>query len=147
MDKRGTICQIKFFFDSNILVYLQDSNDEQKQQIARQLVSEQTKKQWAVISTQVLQEFYNVTTTKLQQDKSIIKKCIRNFYTNIETVQISPQIIEHAIDISVKIQCSFWDSLIIAAAVYAQCNILYTEDLNDGQIIYGVKIVNPFKMN
>ena len=38
----------KVFFDSNILVYLQDSNDEQKQQIARQLVSEQTKKQWAL---------------------------------------------------------------------------------------------------
>ena len=135
----------KVFFDSNILVYMQDSDDEVKQQYARQIVGKWTKNNSAAISTQVLQEFYNVTTTKLKQDKTIIKKCIRNFYTNIETVQISPPIIEHAIDISIKTQFSFWDSLILAAAIFSQCNILYTEDLNNGQIINGVKIVNPFR--
>lgn len=57
------------------------------------------------------------------------------------------ELIENAIDISIQTQFSFWDSLIISAAENADCNILYSEDLNDGQIVNGVMIRNPFVVN
>lgn len=68
------------------------------------------------------------------------KKIIHNYSTHIPTVQISPILIEKAIDISMQTQFSFWDSLIISAANYAKCNILYSEDLNNGQIVEDVAI-------
>lgn len=134
----------KVFFDSNILVYLQDSKDMTKQAIARNLFMNHTLDGTATISTQVLQEFYNVVANKLKQDKTIVKQCIHIFHKNIETVQITPILIENAIDISSKTQFLFWDLLILSAAIESKCNILYTEDLNNGQIVEGVKIVNPF---
>ena len=59
-------------------------------------------------------------------------------------VQITPALIEQAIDISIEAQLSFWDSLILSAAVSAGCTVLYSEDLNNGQIIHGVTVRNPF---
>lgn len=134
----------KCFFDSNILVYMQDATDKQKQQKARNLLFECTENESAVISTQCLQEFYNVVANKLKQDKITTKQIIHSFAQSIPVIQITPRLIENAIDISIKTQFSFWDSLIISAAENANCNILYSEDLNDGQIVNGVRIINPF---
>jgi predicted nucleic acid-binding protein len=97
-----------------------------------------------VISTQVLQEFYNASTTKLHIEKSIAKNIVHNF-RNMEVVQVDSDIIERGIDISISSQISFWDGLIIASAEYANCTTILSEDLNDGQIIKGIKIINPFK--
>jgi predicted nucleic acid-binding protein len=63
----------------------------------------------------------------------------------MEIVQVDLDIIEQGIDISILSQISFWDGLIIAAAEFANCVTILSEDLNDGQIIRGVKIINPFK--
>jgi len=54
-------------------------------------------------------------------------------------------LIENGIDISISSKISFWDGLIIAAAEYADCPVILSEDLNDGQIINGVRIIDPFK--
>jgi len=62
----------------------------------------------------------------------------------METVQVDPGMIREAVDISILNRISFWDSLIVAAAESARCEFLYTEDLNAGQIIRGVRIENPF---
>lgn len=137
----------KYFFDSNILVYMQDATDKQKQQTARNLLFACAKNGTAVISTQCLQEFYNVVANKLKQDKITTKQIIHSFAQNIPVIQITPALIENAIDISIQTQFSFWDSLIISAAEKAKCDILYSEDLNDGQIVNGVMIRNPFKYN
>ena len=134
----------KQFFDSNILVYLQDSSEPQKLQKARSLFAECSREHSAVISTQCLQEFYNITTNKLKQDKRIIKQVIHNYALYMPVVQITPALIEQAIDISIEAQISFWDSLILSAAVSAGCTVLYSEDLNNGQIIHGVTVRNPF---
>ncbi len=136
----------KCFFDTNILVYMQDVSDMQKHQKARSLFFECSKNDNAVISTQCLQEFYNVTANKLKFDKSHIKELIHTFADTVTTVQTTPTIIEKAIDISIQTQFSFWDSLILSAASFAQCSVLYSEDLNDGQIVDGVTIKNPFKL-
>lgn len=135
----------KCFFDSNILVYMQDATDKQKQQTARNLLFDCAENETAVISTQCLQEFYNVVANKLKQDKITTKQIIHTFAQNIPVIQITPPLIENAIDISIQTQFSFWDSLIISAAENAKCNILYSEDLNDGQIVNGVIIRNPFE--
>jgi len=96
-----------------------------------------------VISTQVLQEFYVASTTKLGVKPLVAKSLLRSF-ENMETVQIDPGMIREAVDISILHRLSFWDSLILAAAESARCEILYTEDLNADQIIRGVLIENPF---
>jgi predicted nucleic acid-binding protein len=96
-----------------------------------------------VISTQVLQEFYNASTKKLNIDEFAAKSIVHDL-RNMMVVQVTPDIIEHGIDVSIVSQQSFWDGLIIAAAEYADCTILLSEDMNDGQLINGVKIINPF---
>lgn len=134
----------KFFFDTNVLVYMQDASEPEKQQKARALFSKHCDNGSAVISTQCLQEFYNVLACKMKQDKSTVKQLVHSLSENIPTVQISPSIIENAIDISIKTQFSFWDSLMLSAASSVKCSVLYSEDLNDSQVVDGVTIKNPF---
>ena len=61
-----------------------------------------------------------------------------------EVVQVSPALIQEAVDCSILNELSFWDALILAAASAAGCSILYSEDLNAGQTILGVRVQNPF---
>ena len=131
-------------FDTNVLVYMQDASELAKQQIARNLFSEHNDKGNAIISTQCLQEFYNVLTNKMKQDKATVKQLVHCFSENLPVIQITPAIIETAIDISIQTQFSFWDSLMLSAAISAKCSVLYSEDLNEGQIVNGVTIKNPF---
>ena len=98
---------------------------------------------YGVISTQVLQEFYVAATKKLKADPVIVKDIMRSF-ENFEIVTITPTIINDAIDCSILNVLSFWDALIVSAAGYAKCAKLWSEDLNTGQVIRGVKIENPF---
>lgn len=138
------ICIVsKFFIDTNILVYTVDKNDPLKNSQARKIVEDTVKNQIPVISIQVVQEFYSATTTKLKLDTIIAKNIIHNF-RNMEIVQIDLALIEQGIDISILSQISFWDGLMIAAAEQANCEIIYSEDLSDGKIFRGIKIVNPF---
>ncbi|GAB6091092.1 PIN domain-containing protein [Spirochaeta dissipatitropha] len=134
----------KVFFDTNILVYTVDKKDIEKTHKSRELIKNVTQEHAPVISTQVLQEFYNASTSKLGIDKIIVKNLVHN-YRNMEIVTIDLLIIEQAIDISILFQLSFWDSLILAAAEQANCTYIISEDLNNGQRIRGIEIVNPFK--
>ncbi|GHV76836.1 twitching motility protein PilT [Spirochaetia bacterium] len=134
----------KVFIDTNILVYTVDKFDKNKQMIARKIVKEAIFNDVAVISTQILQEFYNACTIKLHMKPLKIKGYVHNYIENIEVVQNGSAIIERGIDISIMSKISFWDALLIAASESAHCTELITEDLNDGQIINGVKIKNPF---
>jgi predicted nucleic acid-binding protein len=136
----------KIFIDTNIFVYTVDKFDKRKQEIARKLVKEAVLNDTAVISTQVLQEFYNACTVKLHMKPLKVKGYIHNYIENIEVVQNGSTIIERGIDISIISHISFGDALLIAAAESSNCVELITEDLNDGQIINGVKIRNPFNV-
>ena len=71
------------------------------------------------------------------------KNIIHNF-RNMEIVNNDLELIEQAIDISIISQLSFWDSLIIAAAEKANCEFIFSEDLNNGQTYRGVTVINPF---
>ncbi len=134
----------KVFFDSNILVYSADERDLHKKEIASRLINEITASGRGVVSTQCLQEFFNVAVKKLNLRKNEAKEYVEFFADIFSVVQVSVPLILNAVDISVKTQFSFWDSLVLSAANESNCIIVYSEDLNDGQIVGGTKILNPF---
>lgn len=130
------------FLDTNVLVYCADRNDPEKQRINRHHLHALRKSNRAFISTQILQEFYAVTTGKLGMLPEISHRYISQ-YRQLPTVTITPDLIDQAIVLHQTQQISFWDALIVSAAVSAGCRTLLTEDLNAGQIIAGVEIVRP----
>ena len=131
------------FFDTNVLVYAWSETGTTKGEIARLLIKEQVRENSAVISIQVLQEFYSVVTTKMNCDKLLAKEAMLGF-ARIPLVQVDLVLLQRAIDISILSRLSFWDALIIAAAECAKCSVLYSEDLNAGQMIRHIRVVNPF---
>ena len=133
----------KVFFDTNVLVYAQDLDAPHKRERSRQLMAEVAAAGGGVISTQVLQEYYVTATRKLGVTPLAAKSVVQSFRM-FEIVQLSPDLIEQAIDRSVLSQLSFWDALIVAASAASGCTTIYSEDLNVGQVIGGVKVVNPF---
>ena len=134
----------KVFFDSNILVYFVDERDQRKQKIAKEIIAEAVQNQNGMISTQSLQEFYNVVTKKIKCQKEKAKEIVSMFSEIFPVTQISIPLIFKAIDISIKENLSFWDSLILSTASDTGCILLYSEDMNNGQIVSGTKILNPF---
>lgn len=134
----------KIFIDTNILVYCMDKFDEKRQEKCRLLLKSLTEDQQGVISTQVMQEFYVAATKKLGADPLLTKDILHSF-KQFEIVIVNPDIIYEAIDCSIINRISFWDSLIVVTAESARCEKLWTEDLNDGQIIRSVQVENPLK--
>jgi len=132
----------KVFLDTNLLIYSMDNYNKKKQAQCRSLLKSVTGSMQGVISTQVMQEFYVAATRKLGADP-LTTKDVMNSFTRFEVVGISPDIINSAVDCSILNRLSFWDALIVAAAESANCEYLWTEDLNAGQVIRGVKVENP----
>jgi predicted nucleic acid-binding protein len=131
----------KVFLDTNILVYSYSNNELHKQKIARKLITETN----SFISTQVLQEFCNTLTKKFgfsfEDGAKAISECSSNSFLHINT----DETILKSCKIAHRYKFSFYDSLIIAAAIECGCTILYSEDLKHQQIINkSITIVNPF---
>ena len=133
----------RVFLDSNVLVYAQDAGSAKKQRISREVIARLSSSAEGVISTQVLQEFYVAATRKLGVPPLAAKGILKTFAV-FDTIQVSPALIQDAIDCSILNQLSFWDALILAAASAAGCGVVLSEDLNPGQLILGVKVENPF---
>jgi predicted nucleic acid-binding protein len=133
----------KTFLDTNILAYAHDGASPGKQKRSREIISELAHSGDGVISTQVMQEFFVTSTRKLAVPALAAKAVLKTFDV-FEIVIAGPSLIHEAIDCSVLNTISFWDALILAAAASAGCSTLYSEDLNDGQVILGVRIQNPF---
>ena len=133
------------FLDTNILVYAEDADSAGKQAIAAALVAEGYLKGEAVISTQVMMEYYNVAVRKLKLEPAFAAQRLRLF-AKFRTVSTTPQLVLAATDLHRLHSLSFWDAMILQAAITSGCDTLYSEDFNAGQIVSGVKIVNPFKL-
>lgn len=134
------------FFDTNILIYAVDQADLAKQNSARQLFENEVAAGNAIISTQVLQEFYSASTSKLENplDKSVAEQIINELST-LPVKQIDILLIKAAIKRNKKDQVSFWDALIIETALVAGATILWTEDMQHGREFDGLKVQNPFQ--
>jgi predicted nucleic acid-binding protein len=135
----------KYFIDTNILVYANDPAHPEKQEKSAKIIYDGIMGENMVLSTQVMSEFYVTVTQKreVKIPKTKAKKQIL-LLKNLETVDIDFSLILSAVEISDEHVISFWDSLIIAAALKSKCDILYSEDLNHGQRIQSVQIMNPF---
>lgn len=136
----------KMFIDTNILIYAFDVSAGKKHQVARHILSDLWNSGLGVLSTQVLQEFYVNVVQKIQKpiDQKMAKEIIRDLMKWHVVVNNGDSILD-AIDISEKYGYSFWDSLIIEAALTGGVSVLLSEDLQHGQVISGVTIRNPFK--
>ena len=133
------------FLDSNVLVYSVDESpaEKSKHEQAVELLSAQPEN--LVVSTQVLQEFYVVTTRKLKSPLSeeLAARAVRGI-AKLDVVGVDVPLVLSAVDTSRTAQVSLWDALIIEAASRAGCERVLSEDLNAGQVIRGVRIENPF---
>ena len=135
----------KTFLDSNILVYSVDQSPAEKDKHTRAVELLSAHPDDLVVSTQVLQEFYVVTTRKLKQPLSEERAAaaVRGI-SKLDVVSVDASLVLAAVDTSRTAQLSLWDSLIIEAASRAGCQRILSEDLNAGQVIHGVTIENPF---
>ena len=133
------------FVDTNILLYakLTDEISIDKRHIADSVLQRSD----CILSVQVLQEFYVQATRKNRPggiDSNTAIHLIRS-WSRFQVQDMTMDVLNAALDITARYRFSYWDSAIITAALAAKCDILFTEDLHHGQVIEGLRIVNPFK--
>ena len=135
------------FLDSNVLVYMFDRQDQAKQVVARRCVAEALSSGRGVISFQVVQETLNALTQKARQPLPAAEalELLHAVLVPLWRVQPSAGLYEHAQTVRQQQGFSFYDSLIVAAALEANCKRLITEDLQHGQKVGGLRIENPFR--
>lgn len=133
------------FFDTNVLVYLFDRAAAAKQGRARELFTEHAEQGSLLLSTQVLQEFYVTVTRKLSEpltsDEAV---SVVEHLSSFSVVQVDPAMIARAGRRQGREMISFWDALIVEAALAGGASLLLSEDMQHGQRIGKVLIRNPF---
>lgn len=135
----------KVFVDSNVFIYAHDRDAGDRQKQAAEWLAKLWQNRTGRLSTQVMQEFYVNITQKIKKplSRAAAREILRN-YTPWVHNPLTPVTVLRASEISETWKLSFWDSMIIAAAEQEGAGELLTEDLNHGQVIAGVKIVDPF---
>lgn len=133
----------KCFLDTNLLIYAWDNTELDKKNSIISFLNNIKANSFPVISTQTLGEFYNVAVKKIGLTKDQTYVICEEYSKIFPVYEITTENVLHAMKISKNTQFSYWDSLILAMAIDTGCSVLYSEDLNNGQEIEGLKIVNP----
>ena len=136
---------MRFTVDTNVLVYVRDRTEEEKQRRAAEWMAALWDTGLGRLSYQVLQEYYVVTTRKLDPPRS--KEEAREDVLSLsawDPVGVDRVLMERAWELQDERGFSWWDALIVAAALRARCRYLLTEDLQDGQEVGGLTILSPF---
>lgn len=135
------------FIDTNVFVYLFDETDDRKRGIAEGIVESALRTSGASISFQVVQETLNVVTRKLAAPMATedAHRFLEHVLAPLWRVRPSLSLYGRALDLQARYRYGFYDSLIIAAALEAGCDRLYSEDLQGGQNIDSLRIENPFE--
>ncbi len=136
----------RYFLDTNIFVYLFDESQPEKKSRAMALVSDALESGDGIISWQVIQEFLNVSTRKFSVPlkPGDAKEYLLKLMNPLCQVLPSSDLFQSALDINQQTNYSFYDSLIIASALQAGCKVLFSEDMQSGQVIEDLEIINPF---
>ena len=136
----------RVFFDTNIVVYCFDTLEPRKQTRAKDLLAHALNSKLGVVSYQVVQEFCNVAckAKRLQLPQERILAYVNLVLQPMNQVGSSPALIESALRLRSEHSFSFYDSLIIASALQAKCELLYSEDMQHMQRVGDLQIVNPF---
>ena len=140
----------KYFFDSNIFIYsvkeYDNEEDKLKKEIALSLIEKEDIE--VIISTQVLNEVSNILLKKSRFTQEQIIDTLEWMMETLEVISLTPDITLTGLDLHFRYHFSFYDSLIVSAAIASDCEYLVTEDLQDGQTIgyksRQVKVINPF---
>ena len=134
------------FVDTNILIYAYDADAGDKNVKALSAIHDLWDSMKGMVSTQVLQEFYVNATQKIPQPlpHAVVRGIIEN-YLAWQVQLIYPATILRASEFQERHRLSYWDAMIVAAAYEGNAKTLFTEDLNHGQIIEGIRIINPLR--
>ena len=133
------------FVDTNVLVYAFDKSPTPKKRIAQRLMHELMDQDRLRVSTQVLQELFVTLTRKVSQCCSSEEALtVLEDLTAWPLMTVDYAAIRAAVELAGEAKLSFWDALVVVAAARTGAAVLYTEDLNDGKEILGVRISNPF---
>lgn len=136
---------MRYFVDTNVFVYRRHAEAGPKQARAAAIVERLWREGDGRTSVQVLQEYYNVATRKLLLPAKEIRLSVRRLFV-WKPVAADLEIFQRAWNIEDRYALSFWDALVVASAQAADCTHLLTEDLQDGQDLDGLIVMNPFKL-
>lgn len=135
----------RVFVDTNVLIYAHDTSAGIKHDKAQRIITELWESGQGLLSTQILQEFFVSVTAKIPKPLNIDRaKEIVEYFLRWNIVINDGESMLKAIDIHKRYHYSFWDSLVIQAAIKGNATLLLSEDLTEGQIIHEVRIKNPF---
>jgi predicted nucleic acid-binding protein len=139
----------KYFLDTNVLVYTFDPREPHKQTAARRLVSEALSTGTGIISCQVAQEFLNVATRKFERPLTSDDCQLYLAQVLAPLCEVFPSIdlLHTGLSVASRFGFSFYDALIVAAALHGNCRVLYSEDMQHGQTIDRMVIQNPFRIS
>jgi predicted nucleic acid-binding protein len=132
------------FVDTNVLLYAQDRRDDRRRGIAQAVLDDLWASGTGVLSTQVLQEFYNAGTRKLNLEPVLARRVVA-FYIAWPVVETTVQMIVSASVLHERHSFSFWDAMVVEAALLSGATTLLSEDLQDGRRIGDLTIRNPFR--
>jgi predicted nucleic acid-binding protein len=131
------------FFDTNVLLYADDASSPSKQERAITLFTDCLRQGTAVVSLQVLQEYFAAATRKLMIDPEMAQRKVE-ILARSRVIRFEPGDVIAAIELHRLTRVSFWDALIVHAARCAGASVLYSEDFQAGAVLAGVRVVNPF---
>ena len=136
----------RFFLDTSIAVYCFDSSAPRKQDRAKDLIAHGASSGLGVVSYQVLQEFCNVASHARRLSLTVERTMAyaTQLLEPMNRVGPGTELLASALQVRQDTGYTFYDSLIIAAALQAGCSTLYSEDLHNAQRVGGLRIVNPF---
>ena len=137
----------RFFLDTNVFVYSMDKSSPAKQKRAIQLVREATATGKGIVSYQVVQEFFCVALRGFADVMSVAEAehYLATVFRPMLAVQSSQALVADALRLYERYRLSWYNSLIVAAALEAQCDMLYSEDMRHGQTFGDLRIENPFR--
>jgi|ERR1019366_1681749 predicted nucleic acid-binding protein len=136
----------RFFLDTNIFVYSFDTSATAKLRRSMQLIRQAVATGKGVVSYQVVQEFFNVALRRFAPSMTVAEaeQYLGTVFRPLLTVHSSQALYAEALHLQHRYRLSWYDSLIVAGAIEAQCSVLYSEDLQHGQGFGDLRIENPF---
>jgi predicted nucleic acid-binding protein len=136
----------RYFLDTNIFVYSFDSEARAKSRRATELIREAVASRRGIVSYQVVQEFFNVALRRFAEPMSNAEaeQYLGTVFRPLLAVHSTFGLYQEALAINQRYRLSWFDGLIVAAALAAECDVLYSEDLQDGQKFGGLRVENPF---
>jgi predicted nucleic acid-binding protein len=136
----------RFFLDTNVFVYSFDASAPAKARRARQLIGRAVVTGKGIVSYQVAQEFFNVALRRFAQPMAVAEaeQYLATVFRPLTVVHSSQTLFAEALRLNDRYRLSWYDALIVAAAIEGQCSLLYSEDLQHGQRFSDLQVENPF---